>query len=61
MSEIHRVLESFPPKNIKNNIDTSDVETDLNIPTFSEIPDLFFDQILVDYKLNLNSHSQHYV
>lgn len=52
MSEIQRVLESFPAKKLKRIINPSNVEADLNVPTFSEIPDLFFDHILQEYKLN---------
>tara|TARA_B100000886_G_C20117666_1_gene364516 strand:+ start:130 stop:555 length:426 start_codon:yes stop_codon:yes gene_type:complete len=51
MSEIQRVLESFPPKGT-NSIEPASVDTDVNLPTFSEIPDLFFDKILMDFKLN---------
>ena len=49
MSEIQRVLESIPPKNIDESMNQSNVEQELNVPTFSEIPDLFFDTILVDF------------
>ena len=52
MSEIQRVLESIPPKNIDESVNQSNIEQELNVPTFSEIPDLFFDTILVDFKLS---------
>ena len=52
MSEIQRVLESIPPKSIEDRYNHSNYERELNVPTFSEIPDLFFDTILVDFKLN---------
>lgn len=52
MSEIQRVLESIPPKGVTSSLGPSNIETELNTPTFSEIPDLFFDNILIDYKLS---------
>jgi DNA-binding MarR family transcriptional regulator len=51
MSEIQQVLESFPPKGLREELAPSNLETELNTPTFSEIPDLFFDNILAEYKL----------
>ena len=51
MSEIQRVLDSIPPKSQMGDISPSDIDKEINTPTFSEIPDLFFDRILVDYKL----------
>ena len=52
MSEIQRVLDSFPPKGQTLEYDTSPLDVEMKSPTFSEIPDLFFDRILIDFKLN---------
>jgi len=52
MSEIQRVLESFPAKKVNQEMQPSNIEAGLNSPTFSEIPDLFFDYILQEYKLS---------
>ena len=52
MSEIQRVLESFPPKGLTSDSSQSNKEAELNSPTFSEIPDMFFDNILTEFKLS---------
>ena len=52
MSEIQRVLDSFPPKKHNGASDTSHLDNPLEAPTFSEIPDIFFDKILCEYKLS---------
>ena len=52
MSEIQRVLDSFPPKGVQNEFTPPEMDKAVKAPSFSEIPDLFFDRILIDYKLN---------
>ena len=52
MSEIQRVLDSFPPKGAQSDFTPPEIDKAVKAPSFSEIPDLFFDRILIDYKLN---------
>ena len=51
MADIHEILAGHKSR---NNPQASELESDKTIalPTTSEIPDLFFDEILVDFKLN---------
>lgn len=51
MVDIHEIIAGHKSrKNPRENELQS--RTDSNRPTMSEIPDIFFDEILVDYKLN---------
>lgn len=51
MDDLHTILARHLPKNKKSD-ELSPKNSDHHLrPSVSEIPDLFFDQILVDYKL----------
>ena len=51
MAEIHRVLESFPPKLNGLNNESKENRKVVAEATFSDIPDVFFDEILHRYHL----------
>ena len=52
MAEIHRVLESFPPKLNETSNEARESRPGTAEATFSDIPDVFFDEILQNYHLN---------
>ena len=51
MAEIHRVLENFPPKLSGLRGSTKAKESATPKASFSDIPDIFFDEILQNYRL----------
>ena len=52
MIDLHTILKDHEPRRRSSN-DSDPIHSIQNkIPTTSEIPDLFFDEILVEYKLN---------
>lgn len=50
MVDIHEIIAGHKPR--KNDDETISARKEHLTPTTSKIPDLFFDEILVDYKLN---------
>jgi hypothetical protein len=52
MDDLRSILSNHNSRIGKSNEDTKSFEDEVKIPTVSEIPDVFFDQILVNYKLS---------
>ncbi len=51
MVDIHEIIAGHKPRKNAND-ETINTRKEHLVPTTSKIPDLFFDEILVDYKLN---------
>lgn len=51
MVDIHSILQDYRPKRRPGSIDPK-MHNNPEVPAVSEIPDLFFDEIIVKYKLS---------
>lgn len=51
MTDIHSILQDYRPKRKNAPVDPR-VHNNPEVPTVSEIPDIFFDEIVVKYKLS---------
>ena len=52
MVDLHSILADHKSKYQKNKSLEEEAEAELHSPTISEIPDIFFDHIIVEYKLS---------